>query len=58
MKILLYNDSDSAAWDNYVLNHPKGAFFHLSGWKEVVEKSFGHKSYSLLAVSSGAKQGP
>ncbi|MCK4485401.1 MAG: FemAB family PEP-CTERM system-associated protein [Desulfobacterales bacterium] len=58
MQIELYKRSDRAAWDDYVSRHPKGTFFHLSGWKEVVEESFGHKSYYLLAVSSPVHTDP
>jgi FemAB-related protein (PEP-CTERM system-associated) len=58
IKIRLYNTSDRAAWDAYVTNHPNGTFFHLSGWKEVVENSFGHKSYYLLAESSPTPTDP
>ena len=54
MQIRLYTPSDRTAWDDYVASHPKGTFFHLSGWKEVVEKSFGHRSCYLLDESSGA----
>ena len=42
MQIRLHKASDRTAWDDYVSRHPKGTFFHLAGWKEVVEKSFGH----------------
>ena len=49
MKIRLYKDSDRKAWDEYVMRHPDGTFFHQIGWKEVVEKSFGHKAYYLVA---------
>ncbi len=44
-----YNDSDRAIWDEYIMRHPEGTFFHLSAWKEMVERSFGHKSYYLIA---------
>lgn len=47
--IRLYTPSDQTAWDDFVLNHPQGTFFHLIGWKNVIEKTFGHKSYYLLA---------
>jgi hypothetical protein len=49
--IRFYQDSDKPQWDSYVLNHPQGTFFHLIGWKNVIEKTFHHKSYYLLAVS-------
>lgn len=32
-------------WDQYVRNHAEGTFFHLSGWKEVLECGLGHQSY-------------
>jgi len=52
MEIRLYKDSDRAHWDDYVTGHPMGTFFHLTGWKQVIEKSFRHKSHYLIAVSS------
>lgn len=51
MEIKLYKDSDRAAWDDYVMSHQNGTFFHLTGWKNLVEYSFGHESYCLLAAS-------
>lgn len=41
--------SDWQAWDNYILNHPSGTLFHLTAWKQVIEKTFGHKSVYLMA---------
>ena len=52
MKIRLYQKSDRRAWDQYIMTHPAGTIFHLSGWKRVVEQSFGHKAHYLLAESS------
>ena len=49
MKIRFYQNTDKERWDQYVMNHPLGTFFHLTGWKNVIEKSFGHKSYYLIA---------
>lgn len=51
MEIRSYRDSDRKAWDSYVLRHPKGTFFHQIGWKNVVERSFRHKSYYLIGES-------
>jgi len=41
-------DLDEQRWDDYVLNHPYGTVFHLTAWKNVIEKSFGHRSYYLI----------
>lgn len=44
-----YRDTDQAGWDHYVQRHPQGTFFHLIGWKKLVEKAFGHQSCYLIA---------
>jgi len=49
MRIRFYQESDQKAWDEFVKRHAQGTFFHLSGWKRVVEDSFGHLSSYLLA---------
>lgn len=36
-------------WDAYVLRHPLGTFFHLSGWARVVNRVWGHRCYLLGA---------
>ncbi|MBU1340617.1 MAG: FemAB family PEP-CTERM system-associated protein [Proteobacteria bacterium] len=42
-------NSDQENWDVYVLNHSCGSVFHLTAWKNVIEKSFGHQSHYLIA---------
>ena len=38
-------------WDAFVESCPNATFFHLAGWKDVVEAAFGHRCYYLLAKS-------
>jgi hypothetical protein len=52
INIRLYEKIDQQAWDNYVMSHPRGTIFHLTNWKRVIEKTFGHKSYYLMAVEN------
>src|SRR6478609_10295861 len=33
------------AWDRFVLASPAATFFHLSGWRTILENSFGHRAY-------------
>lgn len=47
--IRLFQPSDRASWDDYVLNHPQGTLYHLSGWREVISNAYGHKCYYLTA---------
>ncbi len=38
-----------AAWDAFVQACPEAGFTHLSGWREVIERAFGHRTHYLLA---------
>lgn len=42
-----------ARWDEFVNNTDEATFFHLSGWKEVIEQAFGHKTYFLYTEQEG-----
>lgn len=54
MNIRLFTQTDQPAWDEFVLNHPEGTFFHLIGWKSVIEATFRHKSYYIIAEKEDA----
>jgi hypothetical protein len=36
--------SDDVARDKFVRAHPRGTFFHLSGWRRVVERGAARRS--------------
>jgi len=57
MEICELKQSDEKAWDEYVIEHPNSTFYHQIGWKNVVEKSYGHKPYYLLAKEDGEIKG-
>ncbi|WP_165314151.1 FemAB family XrtA/PEP-CTERM system-associated protein [Vibrio ziniensis] len=44
--------SDLQLWDEYVHQHPKGSFFHLSGWIKVINGAFQHKHHYIMAVQN------
>jgi FemAB-related protein (PEP-CTERM system-associated) len=44
-------------WNDFVTGHPKGSWYHLSHWKELIEDSFGHKSYYLSLRRDGRLAG-
>ena len=46
------SENDIPLWDAYVNNHSDGTVFHLSQWKQVIERTFGHKSHYLMALNS------
>lgn len=57
MKVARYHDAMGAAWDRYVRSSPRGTFFHLTGWKRVIEESFGHRPLYLYAEDHGVVRG-
>ncbi|MFX0204104.1 MAG: FemAB family XrtA/PEP-CTERM system-associated protein [Candidatus Hodarchaeota archaeon] len=52
MRTRLYEKSDRADWDTYVYRHPRSNLYHLSGWKKIIEKSYGHRTYYLIATKN------
>ena len=46
-----------AEWDRFVDTCAEATFFHRAGWKRVIERSFGHKTYFLCAKRDGAIEG-
>jgi FemAB-related protein (PEP-CTERM system-associated) len=51
------DESNYCHWDSFVETAKDATFFHLSGWKEVIEKSFSHKTYFLYVEKDGNIQG-
>ena len=52
MGIRLYQPKDQSRWDHFVKRSQAATLYHQIGWKEVVERSFGHRGYYWLAEDS------
>src|SRR3979411_2531291 len=48
---------DEQRWDSFVEAAPEATFFHLSGWKEVIERAFNHRTFYLIAERQSAVTG-
>src|SRR5215467_6808325 len=44
-----FQAGDERRWDEFVCAHPRGTFFHLVGWRRVIERAFAHRTYYLIA---------
>lgn len=49
--ITIINAAQHQVWNDYVEQHQNGSFFHLAGWQTVIENSFSHPCYFLMAES-------
>jgi FemAB-related protein (PEP-CTERM system-associated) len=45
--------AEEKRWDRFVLEHPRASFFHLTGWKRIIEKTFGHKAQYFYCERDG-----
>jgi FemAB-related protein (PEP-CTERM system-associated) len=52
-----FRAGDERRWDDFVLAHAGGTFFHLSGWKRAIERAFRHCTYYLVAERGEAMTG-
>ena len=52
-----FRAGDEHRWDQFVRAHASGTFFHLSVWKRVIERAFGHRTYYLNAERGPAVTG-
>ncbi len=47
--IRLYHEQDNIQWDRYVMKSEEASCYHLISWKDIIERSFGHQTYYILA---------
>lgn len=53
MNIHPYDERFREQWDRFVCEHPKGTFFHLTGWKRVLEQTFGYEPLYFCTERGG-----
>jgi serine/alanine adding enzyme len=41
--------NEEVRWDQYVQNSSEASLYHLTGWKRVIEQTFGHPTYYVYA---------
>jgi GNAT acetyltransferase-like protein len=49
-RVILIDPVEDPRWDRFVMDHPFGWICHLSGWKQVLEKSFKHMKGHYFAL--------
>jgi len=57
IKVYQTHHGDGKAWDEYVYLCPEASHCHLSGWRRVIERSYGHESFYLWAQENGETKG-
>lgn len=49
INVQLY-DGEGSDWDDFVMSRRESTNYHRFGWRQVIERSFGHKAYYLVAT--------
>jgi len=57
LRVRDYGRDDAARWEAFVASCPAATFFHRIGWREVIERCFGHRTRYLLAERAGEISG-
>jgi FemAB-related protein (PEP-CTERM system-associated) len=57
VEVKTFETASDGERDRFVLAHPLGTVFHLSGWRRAVERAHGHAPRDLLAWRGGAPAG-
>lgn len=57
LNIVELRSADFCRWDQFVAGCNEATFFHRAGWKTVIERAFGHRTFFLMAESGGRIEG-
>jgi len=57
MNIKQLDSNNKKRWDEFVCSQNNGTFFHLAGWKDVIEKAFGHNTFFIYTEENGVITG-
>jgi FemAB-related protein (PEP-CTERM system-associated) len=57
VRLWTLGESDRGRWDAFVRSCPEATFFHLTGWKNIVENVLGHPTFYLYAESANGIEG-
>jgi serine/alanine adding enzyme len=50
--VIIVRNPAAADWDAFVHAHPEATGYHLWGWREIFERTFGHEACYLAAAES------
>lgn len=53
LRVRKFSSADARPWDAYVESRAAGTFFHLSGWKRIVEEVLRHRTFYLYCERDG-----
>ncbi len=52
IKIISNNEDANPDWDQFAATHQKGCLYHALGWRDAIQRSYGHSTYYLAALNN------
>ena len=52
IEVRVIKPEDFFSWDSYAYAHSRSSLYHLSGWAEVIRRTYGHNYYYLIAFKN------
>jgi FemAB-related protein (PEP-CTERM system-associated) len=49
VRVRAYGREDAVRWEAFVERCPEATFFHRIGWRQILERCFGHRTHYLVA---------
>ncbi len=57
LRIKTLTDAEATRWDAFVATCPQATFFHRAGWRDILERAFGHRAHFLYAERDDVIEG-
>jgi FemAB-related protein (PEP-CTERM system-associated) len=57
MEVVEWTEALAAPWDRFVHETETATFFHLAGWRSIIERAGGQRTYYLAALDGGSIKG-
>jgi FemAB-related protein (PEP-CTERM system-associated) len=57
LSVVALTDATRTRWDEFVRELPQATFFHLAGWRDVLERACGHRTHYLMVERGGSIEG-
>lgn len=57
IRVVRCRNESASAYDGFVMNHPRGSCYHLSGWMAAIESAYKHPCWAVLCEKEGQLEG-
>ncbi len=56
VRLRMASESDRTHWDAYVFDNPHATVYQRWGWKDIIERAYGHRTFYLIAETESQRR--